>query len=247
MAMLVACQSDQESGGLADTQTPENEEPPGDDFGGVPSCFSDQECEAVASSCCDCPTFAISTAEGFSGACEDVMCDGEPAECPAREAICSSSGECILACSPVVCELSCADGFVVDESGCSVCACAEEPLGGECVDEVDCIKTAADCCGCARGGTDTAVPAAELEGFQAALGCDGSESCPEVDSCDASEVAACVLGQCTLVAAAADPDLVPTLCGTAENPTCPDESDCVLNSRELPDFAALGVGVCTPP
>ncbi|MBT8492484.1 MAG: hypothetical protein KJO07_05455, partial [Deltaproteobacteria bacterium] len=158
------------------------------------SCFVDADCEPVASSCCECPTFALPVSDGVGAVCEDVGCD-EVLECPAQQAICDSSGTCALACAEVSCDLSCANGFQLDAAGCSICACNAEPEAAECADDGDCTQVAADCCGCSRGGLDTAVPAADAGGFVDALDCDGSEVCPEVDVCSVTELPTCTYGR----------------------------------------------------
>lgn len=248
---LLACSgssTERASAGGESDGPPDGAGTAGDDFApGAGSCVVDEDCEAVASSCCECPTFALPVAEGVGQVCEDVACE-QPSTCSAVEAICGDEGSCVLACSPVVCDLSCSDGFVIDEGGCATCACADPGAAMGCEQNEDCLQVAADCCGCARGGQDTAVLAAEASGFVDGLGCTGSEVCPEVDACDPDVVPTCEFGQCLLVSPVLmDPGEVPAVCGAPDAPTCPEGSVCVLNPRDYPMVAAAGLGACLPP
>lgn len=228
------------------TESDEGSAPPSGAGDAAAACQVDSDCEAVASSCCECPTFALPFDDGVGGVCEDVMCD-EPLACPAQEAVCGASGECELACSEIACELSCADGFVLDEADCAVCACAPATAEPECTGDDDCVQVVSDCCGCSRGGVDTAVPADEASSFQDGLGCTGDEVCPEVDVCDPDEIAVCSFGRCVLAVPELDPDDGGVeVCGTSDVPTCPEGSVCVLNPREHPMVAVAGLGVCEP-
>lgn len=66
-----------------------------------------------------------------------VCVDDENDDCDPADGGADCGGVCVLegeACAPVLCELFCAFGFDVDpETGCEVCACAEQPAGAECV------------------------------------------------------------------------------------------------------------------
>src|SRR5690606_40804527 len=66
----------------------------------------------------------------------------------------------------------------------------------------DLARARDDCCGCARGGMDTAVPASEVAAHEAALMCPQDPSCPDVDTCAPELAARCIAGACTLVAGA---------------------------------------------
>ena len=106
----------------------------------------------------------------------------------------------------------------------------------------------ADCCGCARGGADTAVPAAEADAYVMGLGCPanpGEVPCPEVTTCAADVGPRCILGQCVLGdSSLGPPPLPPGACGRADLPACPAGQACVINQD--PAGNPLGVGVCTP-
>ncbi len=243
LLLLAACGSSESRGFAAgDEALPALDAGAGAGAPGAGQCVIDSDCEAVASSCCDCPTFALPVLDGVAGTCEDVTCT-EPLSCAAQEAVCNS-GSCVLACSEVSCDVSCTNGFAVDEAGCAICACAAVDATLQCETSNDCQEVPADCCGCARGGKDTAVAATEASAFVDALGCGGNEACPEVDICDAEAVATCQFGRCLLVnpTLAADPEVA--VCGSSDAPTCPEGTACVLNPREHPMIAAAGLGAC---
>jgi hypothetical protein len=206
-------------------------------------CLADADCVPAGATCCDCPGHAVSVASGWAGACEEVSCQ-PPDGCAAVEAACEV-GRCVLRCAPVACDLACEAGFAADELGCLVCACAPASAV-ECAVDTDCVQAPADCCGCARGGVDTAVPAATREDHVAGLGCDGAAACPEVDVCEPGATPRCAGGRCVLANEAFDADPAPWYCGTAEQPSCPTDWVCVLNDPESKEATAAGVGVCRP-
>lgn len=217
----------------------------GDDSGApATECAMAADCVLASSSCCGCPEFAMPD-QGWVDGCEVVECPPpeDDAPCGAVTADCVS-GVCTVACQPVTCELSCEGGFAVDATGCQVCACAGGSDAPQCTLDTDCVAVAADCCGCARGGADTAVPAGEVGLHDDRLDCPsdpGESACPEVDVCDPSATARCVGGQCTLGAGGAPSD--PALaCGRPDLPPCPEGSACVLNSD--PEAAMQGLGTC---
>jgi hypothetical protein len=222
-------------------------------------CGVDADCAPAAASCCECPTFALSVATGWADACADVVdtcADPSFAEaCPLTEAVCAD-GACALRCQAVVCETACDTGFARDEGGCLLCECAGgSPPASECVDDGDCVRTRADCCGCEQGGADTAVPADQQTDFEAGLDCDPSPVCPGVDVCEPGAEPRCVAGSCAL-AAAPDPGLTPDA-GPDDSPgdtvycggpygACPAGHVCVLNDPSASDAADMGVGACQP-
>jgi len=137
----------------------------------------------------------------------------------------------------------------VDSFGCLLDECNPSPNLGEavCQDNIECVQVPADCCGCALGGSDTAVLAGEATSFDDNLACDQNISCPGINVCEPSE-AACVAGQCVLRSTV---DMGPSnpvvrLCGSAELPPCESGEVCVLNDPEANDASAFGVGVCRP-
>lgn len=208
--------------------------------GGAPrGCFRDTDCALAAATCCDCPAFAVSVADPAVRACTGVQCP-PPSCAPNVEAQCND-GQCELGCMPVACNVTCADGFAIDETtGCLACECAAVPPGG-CTADSQCVATRADCCGCHFGGSDTAVLASERASFDAALGCPQTPSCPAVDICEPGAAPRCVQGRCELVSSAGLPA---TACGRADLPACAAGQVCTINRD--PAASALGVGVCTP-
>jgi hypothetical protein len=219
-----------------------------------PECVVDTDCVAAASSCCECPAFALPVSSGWDDSCEDVLCPREPDDPCDSVAPACQEGTCTLACVPVVCEQVCDGGFAVDAAGCLVCECGGGAPIAECVVDADCAQVPGDCCGCARGGVDTAVPASDIDGFADQLDCstDEAEACPDVDVCDAESVPRCLGGSCTLAAAPsedADAGLPPPAsdvlpCGTTAYPPCPEGFVCTLNDPAANENGLDGVGVC---
>lgn len=229
--------------------------PPQGGGGDIGECAIDSDCRAAGPTCCECPTHALpATSESFD-ACDDASNCDPGGDCALTEAVCAS-GQCVLQCAAVSCELSCESGFRADDFGCLTCECEEPLTGGTmCADDLDCVQVPADCCGCARGGADTAVPAADAEAFTGAFDCDSQPACPDVDVCDADSEPRCVNGTCQLAAGGGDngedadggasaPQ--PAYCGTPEYPPCPAGSECVLNDPDANDANMAGVGVCLP-
>lgn len=231
LVLLAGCQLAAEQSDVA----------PGDDDSGVfAECESAMDCVLAASTCCGCGEYAMPD-RGLQDSCEDVECpEPEPGACPAVAAACVG-GACTTACVEVACALSCEAGFATDAAGCLVCACAvaSDPAPSCLVDD-DCVAVPADCCGCARGGSDTAVPASEAAAFDDALDCDANAACPEVDVCDPSATPRCVSGRCALGGEPSD-ELSPT-CGRPDLPVCPDGTVCVLNAD--PSASGQGLGTC---
>jgi hypothetical protein len=226
----------------------------GDDSGdpGAPppgaECATADDCALASTTCCGCGEYGIS-ADSRGDACDEVECPppSDEAACPALVAACVD-GVCTAACAPVVCELSCTNGFAADDYGCLTCACAEAPPSTDsaCVEDVDCVQVAADCCGCARGGADTAVAASDADAFSESLMCPDHPACPEVDVCDPSVAPRCRGGRCVLEG---DPDdgagEAAQPCGRPDLPTCPEGTVCVLNAD--PEASMDGVGSCQAP
>jgi len=211
-----------------------------DDSGVAPECATAIDCVLASSTCCGCGEYAMP--DFGQDSCEDVECgEPEPGACPAVAAACLD-GACVAACVEIACPLTCEAGFAVDAAGCLTCACAPaaDPMASCSIDE-DCVAVPADCCGCARGGSDTAVPANDADAFGEALACDSNAACPEVDVCDSMVAPRCVSGQCQLGDGlppldAADP------CGRPDLPVCPDGTVCVLNAD--PAASSQGLGTC---
>ena len=199
----------------------------------------------AATTCCGCDEYAM-PATGGVDACDEVECPMPDEErCPALVAACVD-GACTAACVPVACDLVCDAGFARDAAGCLTCACAPGSADvPACTGDTDCVQVAADCCGCARGGADTAVPAAEADDFSESLMCPSDPAdaaCPEVDVCDPSLTAQCRGGQCVL---ASSEDALTTTCGRPDLAICTEGTVCVLNAD--PAAAMAGVGTCEPP
>jgi hypothetical protein len=205
-------------------------------------CATDLDCAGASSTCCGCPSYALPISSGWQSSCDQVMCDPAPA-CGEVAAVCDH-GTCALACQPIACDLTCASGFALDPAGCQVCACAPAVVS-ECAVDGDCATVPADCCGCARGGADTAVPVGQVADQLGMLGCTGAAACPEVDVCTPGQAARCVAGSCALVAPGMPTPLPPTDgCGRPDLPLCASGTRCTLNTS--PDATAAGVGRCAP-
>jgi len=229
---------------------------PGGGGGSAPAeCATAADCTLAGPSCCVCPTYALPVSSGWDQSCEDVTCNTPAADCPSAPAC--DNGLCVLMCTPVACDgaTQCDAGFAREDAGCLTCSCAagtdpQAPAG--CTGDADCVEVPADCCGCARGGADTAVPASEADSFGNSLGCTGSATCPERDVCDPAATVRCVGGSCQLAPApgggGAPPDggpiSSPQACGGADLAPCPTGEACVVNDPDAP--AGSNLGICRP-
>ena len=200
-------------------------------------CQLASDCAPAGPKCCDCPTHAVPTSDPAHQACENVDCPAPQCGSP-MEAACEA-GQCVLVCSPVACNVTCADGFATDMNGCLTCACAAR-TANQCSVDGDCARVRDDCCGCARGGADTAVPAGEGAGHDAQLMCPQNPSCPEVDVCAPELAARCIAGTCSLVSGA----LPANACGRPDLAACPAGEVCTVNAND--QATMQGVGVCQP-
>jgi hypothetical protein len=216
----------------------------GDDAAGAGECVTADDCTLAQTTCCGCDDYGVPSWDAGNEGCDLVECpEPAPSGCPSVVPACVD-GACTLACAPTTCELSCTGGFATDAAGCLTCDCAQEPAAPECAGDADCVRVPADCCGCAGGGSDTAVPASEAEDFGASLECPPDPACPDIDVCDADLVARCAGGQCVLDGGAPPGDRPPP-CGSPELPPCPEGTVCVLNAET--DSSMDGLGVCQPP
>lgn len=207
-------------------------------------CAEDLDCVLAGPSCCACPTYALPGASGFADACMGVDCP-LPSGCAPLVARCDD-GTCMAECAPATCDLSCPTGFAIDATGCLACACAGATPEVECMADTDCARAPADCCGCDRGGHDTAVPVSRLGDHLAELMCFGGESCPGVSTCASGAEPRCVVGRCTLITPATEPGGPPAdACGRPDLPPCPAGQVCVINASDQAN--PLGLGVCRPP
>lgn len=230
LASLAGCFGGGGAPGLDDQEPP----PVG---GLMAACEVDTDCVPAAATCCECPTFAIAADDPRVAVCDDVAC--EPS-CPDNVAAACVAGSCALVCQPLACNATCAAGFAVDSNGCLSCACAPTPDAADaCTDDVDCVRTRADCCGCTGGGADTAVAAADQPAFDAGLMCPAAPQCPGVDTCDPAAAPRCVQGRCALL-----PDAPAGACGRPDLPACGAGAACTVNAN---DQASLyGLGLCAP-
>jgi hypothetical protein len=204
--------------------------------GAAKACVFDEDCVLVGPKCCDCPTFSLPEDDPIVKSCSGVPCPATT--CPDNvEARCVQS-TCELVCKPLACGVTCDDGFARDDNGCMSCTCAALPPAGGCGVDADCVRTREDCCGCARGGEDTAVLVAQRDAYDAALGCSPTPTCPDMDTCG-DETAQCVQGRCELLG-----PLPANACGRPDLPPCVAGSTCMVNASDQADLH--GVGICIP-
>jgi hypothetical protein len=198
---------------------------------GATECAIDADCALAAAKCCDCPTYAVPTYDPAHRACETISCPTNT--CPANARAVCTEGACMLACAPLTCAEACPQGYAIDPTGCLECRCADLAPQPQCTVDADCVRTRADCCGCTRGGTDTAVPALDQAALDAALGCPADPACPGGDTCAAGTEPRCIEGACELAMP------TPTAACTG---TCPTGQQCVINADAT--ATAQGLGVC---
>jgi len=86
--------------------------------GAAAECTINTDCVLTGVKCSDC-TFAVPKTDPAYKACGQIK-----ANCPANVEAACELGRCVLACMPMACDLSCADGYVIDRNGCTSCACA---------------------------------------------------------------------------------------------------------------------------
>lgn len=207
--------------------------------GGAPTeCNVASDCVAAGPKCCDCPTHALPATSPTARACNEVNCPTKSCGSP-MEAACND-GRCELVCSPVVVNMSCPNGFVTDGNGCLIDMCAPAADPGQCSVDTDCARVRDDCCGCAMGGKDTAIPAGQVPSHDASLGCSANPVCPGNNVCAMNLAARCVQGECALVSGA----LPANACGRADLPACPSGERCTVNAND--QATMYGVGVCRP-
>jgi hypothetical protein len=226
----------------ADSPSGADDKGSGSGAGGGTECVRDDQCAAVGSKCCDCPTFAVPTSSPAYRACTGVTCPPNDS-CPDNVVARCDSGQCKLGCAPMACPQGCPMGFATDGNDgngneCLTCMCAV-PVGG-CSLDGDCAETRADCCGCAHGGADTAILKQDLAAFDMSLGCPPDPACPGTDQCTIGAAPRCVQGQCELVM-----PLPPNACGRFDLPMCPMGEECIVNGPDM-NANMQGVGVCMP-
>jgi hypothetical protein len=215
--------------------------------GGAPyaSCSLNSDCVAAGPKCCDCPTHAVSKNDPAQSACTSVNCPPlSSMDCGSPMEAACVGGACMLVCAPVACDpnISCPSGFATDANGCLTCECAGVASAGdaECTNDNQCARVRDDCCGCANGGYDTAVPTSEVAAHDAALMCPSDPMCPGGNVCAADLAARCIQGTCSLVEGPPPSNA----CGGANQAPCPPGEYCYVNAD---DSATMnGVGVCQP-
>jgi hypothetical protein len=196
---------------------------------GAVECLVDGDCALAAAKCCDCPAFAVPTSDPAYNACRGIACP--PSSCPMNvQAVCTA-GACTLACVPLAVTQSCPSGYAIDPTGCLEDACADVSQP-QCSFDSDCVRTRADCCGCQRGGTDTAVPGADQAAFDAGLNCPSNPSCPMTDTCAPSLLPRCIEGACELTTTTP----ANSCTGTCATGTCTINVDATATMQ--------GLGVC---
>jgi hypothetical protein len=200
-------------------------------------CMIDSDCMPAAARCCDCPTFATPS-DPDQNICAGVTCPMPGPTCSPNIHAACNQGFCVLACNVTECDMSCADGFALDANGCVTCSCYAN-ADPTCTASTDCAEVPADCCGCALGGTDTAVPTSNVSSYEAGLDCPTDPSCPGVSTCQTDLMPTCVQGACAL-----QPALPSDACGRPDLPGCGSGEICALNSDPL--ASAQGVGACIP-
>lgn len=212
------------------------------------ACAVDTDCELVSSKCCECPSFAVHKLDPLTKACGSVECESKQACSEAVAATCNrDTKSCELTCKPLACaaQPNCEQGFLLDDNGCLTCECVGITFEARCFTDDQCVRTPADCCGCSRGGSDTAVFIDDLDAFEKRLDCRQDEVCPELDTCTDDEPI-CVQGSCML----GKRDLPPGACGgRPELATCPEDQACVVNADAplAPQATQHRVGLCGPP
>ena len=213
----------------------------GSGFGSVPAeCAQAIDCVPAGPKCCDCPTHAVPASDPTQKACAAVDCG--PMSCGSpMEAACVNQ-RCELVCAPVACDAnaSCPYGFETDANGCLTCTCAQAPSAPQCSLDNECARVKDDCCGCAMGGKDTAIPQTDVASHDAMLGCSANPSCPGGNTCAADLSARCVQGECELVSG----QIPANACGRADLAMCPAEQACTVNAND--QATMYGVGVCQP-
>ncbi len=201
-------------------------------------CDEDTDCALAGATCCACPSFAVAANDPGQKACSSIDCP--PMDCPTNLRAACTNRTCQVACAATTCSNSCPEGFAADANGCLTCACFQAGADS-CAQDADCAEVAAECCGCAHGGTDFAILASQAAAYEQSLNCPASPQCPNQNTCVPDAAPHCIQGSCLLGA----PDPLPgNACGRPDLMACPSDQVCVLNSNAGAD--RLGVGVCTP-
>jgi hypothetical protein len=220
-----------------------------DGDGGVgavpPECMTNNECVAVGTSCCACPSYAVSISDPTLSACDGVGCPMP--QCDDNLQATCNQGHCELECKPLACAATCANGYALDASGCLSCACAAPEgcapgSGGTTTGDENCHAVGADCCGCALGGAETAV--VDVRAHDAQLGCPPDPLCPGNNTCDPEAAVRCIADRCFLLPVA-DQTLPQSACGRPDLPACSGNEVCTINA--LTSASAQGIGVCLSP
>jgi len=236
---LAGCTGSLETGALG-TGSGDNGSGAGGQGATPAECAVAADCTPEGPKCCDCPTHAVPITDPSARACSEVDC--APMTCGSPMQAACEAGRCVLECSPVACDpsLVCENGFATDANGCLTCTCAAPPAPAACRVDGDCAETRQDCCGCALGGKDTALPADQVASYDASLGCSATPVCPGYDACAPDLAAKCVQGECALVSGV----LPANACGRADLAACASGELCTVNAND--QATMYGVGVCQP-
>lgn len=207
--------------------------------GSVPfvPCRVDTDCALAGATCCACPTFPVAANDPALQACATVPCPLDPT-CPTDIHAACRNQMCVVACQTTACPLNCGDGYAVDAMGCLQCSCSSANADS-CSQNSDCAEVATDCCGCARGGADMALPVNEVAGYEQAMNCPTNPQCPDQNTCTPGAEPLCENGRCALDT----PTPLPAdACGRPDLAACPGGKVCTLNADPVAD--RYGVGVC---
>jgi hypothetical protein len=206
-------------------------------------CATDGDCLLAGASCCSCPSYAAPANNAAITGCNGVSCPLN--ECSNNVQPGCVAGSCQMECLPLYCPTGtgsdgCQYGFALAPDGCLTCDCAGP---GDCQTDDDCAEVSADCCGCERGGSDTAVGSDDVGNHQAGLQCSANLQCPGIDACDPDAQVRCFATNCYLVPGV-DVTFPPNafLCGRAGLAACPGDTFCTINA--LAAANAQGVGIC---
>ena len=84
-------------------------------------CVQDVDCVPAAATCCECPAFAVHVDEPANRACDGVGCPMPESTCMDNVRAACDDGQCVLACAPMACPAACANGYLMDATGCLSC------------------------------------------------------------------------------------------------------------------------------
>ena len=182
---------------------------------------------------------------GWGDACERRRVPDAARQCPSDvEAVLRSRRTASLACVADACDRPAPTGYAIDATGCLSCAVRGGPPAPPCSVDTDCVRAPADCCGCARGRQDTAVPAAEARRVRRAARLPRPAGLPRGStSAIRRRRHAASQGRCELARAARRhrpmPDVVAPTCRRA-----PSGETCVINTADATEGQPASGSVC---